>query len=175
MPESRADRRKARYDYLISLGFSATEARKMRDHSGRHIERNVKQERKRIKRKKPTNRLPIEKFRLRAIENSQSKTTLEARERRFMSAGDRRSNFSLWSGNTGFPPWALKRIAAYNKAKRKSKFNSFGYRRFYYWYVERFADFENEFYADRGDSSIRNARGVSKRARTPALRESKIA
>lgn len=157
--ESRSERRQARYKYLRSLGFSSDDARRLRDKSGRNIEGEVKTERRRISRKSRTRRTQQEQERLDAIQLSSTPTLLEARERRIMSKADRWDNYSAWS-KIGFPPWALTRIEDYNRSRGLPRDDAFGYRRFYYWYVERIADFENEFFADRGDSGIRNLRGI---------------
>ncbi len=167
--ESRSERRKARYKYLTGLGFSTEDARRLRDQSGRNIESNVKRERRRISRKPRARRSTDEQDRLDSIQVSSTATLLETRERRFMSRGERYDSFSSWS-KIGFPPWAINRISDYNKSRRLSRDDSFGYRRFYFWYVERVADFENEFFADRGDSGIRNLRGISLTARTDIRR-----
>lgn len=159
MTDSRSARRKERYQYLISLGFSPIDARRLRDNSGRNIEVSVKRERRRISRKTVSRRTTAEQQRLDAIQLSTTTTLLETRERRFMSRGDRYGNFSQWS-STGFPMWALERIRDYNRTRNLPRDDSFGHRRFYYWYVERIADFQNEIFADRGDSGIRNMRGI---------------
>lgn len=166
MPSERSELRKARYKYLTDLGFSSVVARRYRDHSSFNIEGLTKSERRRISRKAVERRSPAESERLERIRQEQETVTFETRQRRYAPKRERLEDFSRWSNKfTGFPDWALERIHAYNSAAGKSRDDSFGYRRFYYWYVERIGDFENEFYADRGDSGIRYQFNIPLRSR----------
>jgi hypothetical protein len=167
-PSDRSSIRKARYKYAIDLGFSAKEARRFRDLSGANVEKRVVRERLRITRKRPTRRSLEEQERLDRIIETHARNPIEVRQRRVFSQSERQEMFNTWTGDRNFPAWALERIRAYNTAKGENPLDSFGYRRFYFWYVLRIADFENEFYADRNDSEIRRKEGESLKAKTPA-------
>lgn len=168
-PSNRENIRKQRYDYAISLGFSAAEARRFRDLSGRELEREITLERLRILRKRANRRSPQERERLERITDEQGRVPVETRQRRTFSQSERQDMFETWSEGK-FPEWALERIRAYNSAKGLSRDDGFGYRRFYYWYVLRIADFENEFYADRNDSGIRHLQNVPLRSKQEVKR-----
>lgn len=175
MPEDRNARRMSRYMYLRSLGFSSKDARRLRDQSGPHIESAIRNERRRISRKKISNRTPQEKERLRKTQEYQGKISTGDRRRRYESRTNRYQDFSHWSSkHVGFPGWALQRIRQYNRERGLNRYDPYGYRRFYYWYVERISDFENEFYADRGDSGIRHQYGIPLRSRKE-IRRSRVA
>ena len=151
--------RKSRYKHAIQLGFSPTEARRFRDLASHNLENQVNIEARRISRKSVARRTPAERTKLERIRNSRvSSDLIQAnqlkRDRRNKTKNSRARDFSNWS-STGFPAEALERIRAYNRAKGLSRDAKFGYRRFWWWYVARIADFENEMFADRGDSSIR--------------------
>jgi hypothetical protein len=161
--DDRSARRKARYKYLVDLGFSAKEARRLRDQSGLRIESRVDRERRRISKKPIDKRTETENIRLAAI-RSDDAPNIDQRQRRFMSRSERHQNFKDWSG-TEFPQWAKDRIIAYNKSAGLPPIHSFGYRRFFFHYVERIADFENRAFADRGDSELRNQLNIPLRDR----------
>lgn len=111
MPESRAERRKQRYDELRRLGFSSAEATRLRDRSGGEIRRRIP--------------LRTREAYPRSIRND---TTV-------YSEDDRHEFFREWTGNRSFPDWALEAIHQFNREVNRLDSDSYGFRRFFYLYV----------------------------------------
>lgn len=154
MPESRSEKRKERYKELRALGFTVADARRYRDRSGDNIDRFIRVEQRRISRKPIALRSSRESFRLSRIRNYRSQPSKKSR--RFDSREARWRQFSKWSKNNKFPKWAQDRIVATNRrAGKDSILDGFGYRQFYYEYVERLDDGEISDIVDRNDSGMR--------------------
>lgn len=156
MPESRSDKRKERYAEAIALGFSPAEARALRDRSGDNIQKAFTAERRRISRKPASERTAAESFRLTRIQQRDIRADQIRLQARLDARRARWQQFSEWSSKgVGFPPSALRRIRAYNKAAGLSRDDGFGFRRYYYEYVERLDPEEVSELADRADSGTR--------------------
>lgn len=152
-PETRSAKRKERYRELRTLGFSATEARRLRDTSGDTINTEVTSAQRRISRKPQQLRTSEEVFRLERIRNyKRSKFT---RRIRVDSRQARWERFSKWSKAGVFPKELRARIVRINQAAGLGANDGFGYRQFYYEYVERLSREDATQFADRADSGIR--------------------
>lgn len=150
--QSRSDLRKERYRHLRSLGFSSAHARKFRDQSHTHITEFVDDERERIVTKKSNVRTPQEKVILREIRSSRRRTNQVEVAPRLKPISERAEDFSRWTADGNFPSYAEKFIAEQNAQKGLSPVDSYGYRRFYWAYVENIPVDEIGELADRGDS-----------------------
>lgn len=152
-PESRSDKRKERYRELRALGFSASEARRYRDQSGTNIDKRISVEQRRISRKPQQMRSSEEVFRLERIRNRRKSRV--TRQPRLDSRRERWQRFSDWSKVQRFPKEYQARIDQINERAGKPRFDGYGYRRFYYEYVERLSMEDSIQLADRGDSGVR--------------------
>jgi hypothetical protein len=95
-----------------------------------------------------------EAFRLTRIQNYRSQP--EKKSRRFDSREARWRQFSKWSKSRKYPKWVRDRVERYNRAAGKQSIeDGFGYRQFYYEYVERLSDDEVSDIVDRNDSGMR--------------------
>lgn len=166
MAQSRSERRKERYKILIRLGFSAKEARQRRDWTGERIQRSIATRENQISDIPESRRSKSERDQLRKINNYNTKSSPVARQRRVKSRSERYADFSTWSKRFNkFPPSALKKIAEFNRAVGEESRDPYGFRRFYYWYVERISESESAAFADRADSPRRHSIGVALRSR----------
>lgn len=148
--------RRERYGELIRLGFTPKEARRLRDRSGDNIQAEIKQERRRIVKKSVSKRAPIEQRKLAAIRERDSRLTVTQRSQRLEPKTVRSKNFSKWSNKygEGFPADRQLEIEAFNERAGKSKYDKFGYRMYYYRYVERVPVGEAMIFAQSGGSDI---------------------
>jgi hypothetical protein len=153
--ESRSDKRKERYREAKALGFSRTEATRLRDLSGKSLQREFSREARRISRKNIKDRSAAETFRLRRIQDRNASQDQIRLQSRLDSRRERWLKFSEWSKANKFPASQLKRIVNINTRNGLSPTDRFGYRMFYYLYVERLDDFDANQLADRGDSGMR--------------------
>lgn len=153
----RKELRKERYNALRKLGFSTKEARRRRDQSAVHIVEYIDTERERIVTKKSNMRTESEKFTLKAIRQSRRRERKIDEAPRLKPITERASDFSRWTSDGNFPAWAREYIAAQNDNIGVSPINSYGYRRFYWRYVENLSEDEIGSLADRGDSGIEQA------------------
>lgn len=154
--QSRGERRAARYKHLRILGFSAEHARRYRDQSSDHIIEFVDDSREEIVAIPAKNRSESQRNILKQVRKSRRRENQIVTQPRLKTIGERSSDFSRWSefGNV-FPGWALKYIEQQNADKGLSPADSYGYRRFYWSYVEGRSQDELGDVADRGDSEIR--------------------
>lgn len=159
--DDRSSRRKERYMILRGLGFSSEDARRLRDQSGENIQLEIRNERRRISRKSISRRSETEAQKLESIREEFRQTSPVARGRRLESRRERYNNFSAWSSTQNFPPAAIARIRQFNSDAGLSRDDGYGYRRYYFVYVERLPANESAEFADRADSGIRHMRHIS--------------
>lgn len=153
----RKELRKERYNAIRKLGFSPVEARRRRDQSAVHIVEFIDTERERIVSKKSNVRTESEKFTLREIRKSRRRERKIDEAPRLKPITERAGDFSRWSADGNFPFWAKEFIAQQNADKGLSPVDSYGYRRFYWRYVENMSEDEIGDLADRGDSDLEQA------------------
>ena len=155
MAESRSEKRKERYNELKALGFSSVDARKYRDRSGDNIERKVSSEQRRISRKPKAMRTSSETFKLRRIRSRKVTQSNRQRSGRMDSREARWRKFSASSKINKFPKAARLRILKINRDAGLSPDDRYGYRRYYFEYVERLDPGDASDLSDRGDSGMR--------------------
>jgi hypothetical protein len=155
MPEPRNLKRVERYRELRALGFDATQARRFRDWSGKRIQLTIAREQRRISRKPIQLRTADESFRLSRIQSRNRQQTQIQQQTRLSSRQERWEEFAEFSENRNWPSEFLRRIRQINERAGLSIDDGFGYRRFYYEYVERLDIQESLDLAERGDSEIR--------------------
>lgn len=149
---ARKQLRKERYRHMIDLGFSTTDARRFRDRSGVNIETHVESERERIVDIRTEKRSQSDKDKLRDIRaHNRQKPAVESAGRNKTRA-DRWQEFSNWTKNRNFPGWAMDYIGEMNRDKELDPLDSWGFRRFYYRYVQNRAETSAAKLADRDDS-----------------------
>lgn len=150
-----------RYQTARELGFSSQQASRMRDLSRETFENVIASERRRISRKSRSARTSQEISRVEAIRAYEGSDEL-TRSRRLDAGGTRYENFRRWSSKfEGFPYFAFEGddifpgIEEFNLDSGRTRDDGFGYRAFYYYYVERIMDIGViERLADRGDSGV---------------------
>lgn len=152
--ETRSELRRERYNYLRRIGFSPVEARRRRDTSADNIRGFVSDERKRIvaissKKRSENDRKIIRNIRVDRRRENRIETAPRLRP-----MSQRVTEFSKWSGEQNFPSWAETFIAQQNLDRGLDPFDSYGFRRFYWRYVEGLPTDEIGDLADRGDSDI---------------------
>lgn len=160
--ESRASKRAERRMIARELGFSPAQADRMRDLSPQRFEDEIRAERARITRTSRARRTAEQQSRLDSIREYSGQSEI-TRQRRLATGGTRYENFRMWSSKyVGFPDAALDGddffpgITAMNRRAGRNDFDGFGYRAFYYYYVERIMDIDViAELADRGDSGVR--------------------
>lgn len=152
-PESRADKRKERYRELRNLGFSAPEARRLRDTSGDTIDSEITVKQRRISRKPQQLRSSEEQFTLDRIRNYRRGGF--SRRSRVDSRRARWERFSKWSEAGVFPKSFRARIVQINQSNGLLANDGFGYRQFYYEYVERLSREDASQFSDRADSGVK--------------------
>jgi hypothetical protein len=155
MPEPRSLKRVERYRELRALGFDPIQARRFRDWSGKRIQLTIAREQRRISRKPIQLRTTDESFRLSRIQSRNRQQTQIQQQARLSSRQERWEQFADFSENRNWPPEFLRRIRQINERAGLSIDDGFGYRRFYYEYVERLDIQESLDLAERGDSEIR--------------------
>lgn len=153
--QSRNEKRLERYRELRALGFNAKDARKLRDQSGRHIESQISAERRRISRKPVQLRTSDESFKLRRLQDRSTAETQIRSQARMTSRRERWENFSRWSESRKFPVNYRRRISTINIRAGLPPDDGFGFRQFYYEYVERLSRDESSELAERNDSGVR--------------------
>lgn len=173
MPESRSDKRKERYRELRALRFSPEVARRYRDRSGKEISLLIAREQRRISRKSESARSADESFRLRRIQDRQRFESPSQLQSRLDARRERWEKFSDYS-KSGLWPADLRAMAREwnERAGKESPDDSYGYRRVYYFFVERLPDERAEIFAQRNDSNakfLRNEPLVSGRPNLRAL------
>lgn len=172
MSESRSDKRKERYRELRALRFSPEVARRYRDKSGRQISLLIAREQRRISRKPQYKRSADESFRLRRIQDRQRFESPSQLQSRLDARRERWEKFSDYS-KSGLWPADLRAMAReLNERAGKVEGDSYGYRRVYYFFVERLPDERAEIFAQRNDSNARYLRNeplVSGRPNLKAL------
>lgn len=149
---ARKQLRKERYRHMLLLGFSSVEARKFRDHSNVSIDRNVESERERIANIRAPKRSEVEQKKIRGIRAFNRRKPAVEFSGRNKSRSDRWEEFSRWTKNRNFPVWAMAYIAEKNNDRELDPLDSFGFRRFYYRYVQNRSETQAAKFADRDDS-----------------------
>lgn len=136
--------RKARYDQLRALGYSSKEATRFRDRSADSIDAEVASRQKRIAKKPVAKRTSQESFQLTRIREYRrerreqptvSREPIESRE-------SRQEQFSSWTGRRNFPPRIVRYIAEINHAAGLDPLESYGFRVFYWQYVNGYTERE---------------------------------
>lgn len=155
MPESRSDKRKERYRELRALRFSPEQSRRLRDRSGKEIQLAIAREQRRISRKPVQLRTADESFRLKRIQDRQAAATEVQRRARLETRQERWEKFSEYSKSGIWPREFRKRIREINRRVGLGPDDGYGYRRFYYEYVERLSQEESIQISERGDSEVR--------------------
>lgn len=155
MPESRSDKRKERYRELRALRFTPEQARRLRDRSGKEIQLAIARERRHISRKPEYKRTAEEQFRLRRIQDRQSLGSEIQQQSRLDSRQERWEKFSEYSKSGKWPRQLRTRIREINSRAGLGPDDGYGYRRFYYEYVERLSLEESIQISERGDSEVR--------------------
>jgi hypothetical protein len=156
MPEERRqERRRINYSYYRQLGYSARDARRLRDISPTRTETVLRQTQRRITRKTPRRRTPQEialltNIRIVRREGRIRPDIFAPREIpeeipediadfvRGVGNGTREQrldNFRRWSSREGFPPAILDFIMEINMQNNRPAMASFGFRVFYRIYV----------------------------------------
>jgi hypothetical protein len=157
-PNERSRKRYERYKELTRLGYSATEARRLRDHSGENIDKQIVTTTRQLARIPAEDRSPQVQRRLRILRDQQTvrRTEPEKILGRYRSRNRRIRDFSEWSKNRNFPPEVLKRIRDINRRarKRNPRFNDYGFRIWYHMYVNR----ESEAVSKRRFNSVKYER-----------------
>lgn len=125
--------RESRYKILRSAGFTATEARKLRDRKPATVEAALNERQASIKRIPTRRRTKMERENLASIKQHKS-DVVESRTA-ISTRSDRLEQFSTWSTAEGFPDDVLKYIRKINRAAGKRPRNSYGYRVFYHEFV----------------------------------------
>lgn len=148
-------KRRERYLELRALGYTPTEATRLRDLSGDNIQKQISRTRRRISRKPVAMRTSEETFRLARIQNRQRVQSQVQQDGRLGSRESRWRKFSEYSKINKFPKKMRDRIAEINSNVGKPPLDGYGYRRFYYEYVERLDIREASNLANRNDSGMR--------------------
>lgn len=150
--QTRSDLRKERYNHLRGLGFSPADARKFRDQSSAHIVEYVDEETERITVKKSNVRTVREKDILQNVRRQRrTAKTAPVISPRLKPISERADDFSGWTRD-GFPVEATRFIEEENRRTGRSPVDGYGFRRFYWAYVENIPVDEIGDLADRGDS-----------------------
>ncbi len=133
---ARHEKRVERYNYLITLGFTASEARAMRDRSGGRIDAQLNERRKNLERTESVDRNERERQQLTRLRASRREGRV-SRDGKILKQHDRQENFEMWSGFAGFPADMAAIAQDINDARGEDENDSFGYRQLYHMYVER--------------------------------------
>lgn len=149
---SRSDLRKERYKYMRSLGFSAVHARKYRDNKTENITKFVNSERVRITEIRSSQRSKSERTIIASIRRERRQVATVETAPRLKPRRERLEDFKRWTGDRNFPDWAISYIAEHNQLAGFSPLNSYGFRRFYYRYVQNRPETTAALLADRDDS-----------------------
>lgn len=149
---ARKQLRKERYRHLLDLGFTSSDARKFRDHSSNSIDKNVESERQRITKVRAPKRSETDTKKIREIRRfNRQRPAVEVHGRNKTRSG-RWEEFSQWTSDRNFPEWAQKYIGLRNREQGFDPLDSWGYRRFYYRYVQNRTEGSAARLADRDDS-----------------------
>jgi hypothetical protein len=136
----RSDLRQSRYAYLRSLGFSPTEARRLRDRSAGNIEGSVTEKETTIRAIPQRRRTQQQRTDLRAIREARTFRRAEPATARggIETRIERQRNFNRWSGMKRFPRNIQRWISKTNRDEGLEPLDDFGYRMFYHRYVNQF-------------------------------------
>lgn len=134
---TRSELRRTRYRLLTGLGYSAQDARRLRDQSHLHIEQNITRTERRLARRPAIDRSPEQQRRLRAIRDHKRQLRTEPAETRSRteSKPTRVRNFSEWSRDRNFPPDMLQMVRRINREAGRRPNASYGFRILYHIYV----------------------------------------
>ena len=158
MPESRDQKRIERYRELRALGYDSKTARRLRDASGKNIELFIGRDQRRISRKPIQTRTSSEAFRLRRIQNRYRTQTELQRKARLSTREERWQEFAEYSKSGIWPAEFRRRIREINRRAgfiKDANNNKYGFRRFYYEYVERLSREESIELSELGDSEAK--------------------
>ena len=155
MPEDRDNKRRERYLELRALGFSVQDARRYRDQSGKNIELRISKEQRRISRKPEQIRSSEESFKLSRIRQRRQSANFIARKARMSTRQERWQEFSDFSKSGAWPQEIRARIRAINTRAGLDSDDGYGFRRYYYEFVERLNTDESKELSERNDSGMR--------------------
>lgn len=129
----RANRRKEQYRIAReTYGYSSKEASRLRDLSFKAFHSEIIKTEQRIKKKSPKRRTDFEVIQLQRIQQAKQ---LAPTPRRRDTRAARQAQFNLWSGQRDFPYVAQEFITKQNRLAGKADRDSFGYRIYYWHYV----------------------------------------
>lgn len=149
---NRSDLRKERYRYLRSLGFSSADARKYRDQSFENLQTYVDTTVEQVEQTPSRKRTEREREIVKNVRKERAKKRTVESSTRMLTRTDRYENFVAWTVAKDFPNWAMQYIAAVNRQAGFGPVNSYGFRRFFYRYVENRPEATAATLADRDDS-----------------------
>ncbi len=156
----RDELRKERYRHLREMGFSPVEARRRRDTSGENIETFVEKERVRIRDIRADTRTERDRNIFQSIRKVRRRNQITVNKvdsaPRLKSQSARLVDFKNWSEAADFPDWAETYIKKQNRDRGLNRFDGYGYRRFYYRYVDGDSEdfIDEEGLADRDNSGV---------------------
>lgn len=150
MPESRKPLRVSRYQTLRSLGYTAAEARRLRDNSSAKIDSSITQRQEGLQRIPAKRRTRFEKVQL---ENIRQYRQQPVTSRTVISTSSSRlEQFREWTGKRDFPVDILRYISSINRSKGLGPRNSYGFRVFYHEFVNGNSHSLALQVGERGDS-----------------------
>lgn len=128
-PEKRSQIRKFRYQALIDAGYSKREADRYKNWSSDSVQGLI------------------------AERKGRNVESVGASDAKLYTQNQRLGMFREWSSVfTGFPDWALQEIQETNDRVGRNALDSYGFRQFYYRFVQQRTPSVASRFADRGDS-----------------------
>jgi len=136
--EEQKELRRVKYKDILARGFSTKDARALRDKSSTNIVKATNVRHTQIRRTSRENRTPQQSAQLTAIRIHRATEQADpSRIGDIQSTGTREDQWSRWSSpSNDFPASIKNQIIAINRDSGKLPFDSFGYRMFYFMYVE---------------------------------------
>lgn len=136
-PRSRTELRQERYSYARQLGFSAKEARQMRDWSAERINQRITTEQRQLSRISRARRTEEQQRRLEQIRRArrQEQTDPARQPTQIQTRQQRLNQFREWSRTRRFPENVRQYVANVNLESGRDPNDSYGFRVFYWRYV----------------------------------------
>ena len=150
MPESRQSVRKSRYQTLRSLGYTAADARRLRDNRATKIDSSISTRQESLERIPSKRRTKFEKVQLQNIREYRKQTV--ASRTAISTRSTRLEQFRDWTSRREFPTDVLRYVAAINKTYGVGPRNSYGFRVFYHEFVNGNSHSLALQVGERGDS-----------------------
>jgi hypothetical protein len=144
--------RRERYRLARELGYTSNQASKVRSFSSNNLQSDFQNKKLDIQAKPTRQRTQQERQQLRSITNYQQRTNREPQILAEIDSGFvREQNWSEWSSKiVNFPPSILRYIRRLNTDSGRLRNDHYGFRLFYYMYVENNNENEaEEVLADR--------------------------